>query len=107
MIKRVPLNSFIYNRWGWRVREARYKSGRQVARFHDKTVGRDRNIREAARILISPKPPHSYGEDIGRLGGESLPKPTQSICVREKLNRAEAHSMPEVGGGCAVSCAMK
>jgi len=62
-------------------------------------VGRDRNIRETNKVLISPRPPHSCGEDIGRLGGESLLKPTRNICIRKTLNRGEAQSMPEVGGG--------
>jgi len=39
-------------------------------------VGRDRNIRETYKVPISPKPPHSCNKDIGRLGGESLLKPT-------------------------------
>jgi len=57
-------------------------------------VDRDRNIRETSRVPISPRPPHSCGEDIGGLGGESLLKPTQSICIREKFNGGEVQSMP-------------
>jgi len=39
-------------------------------------VGRDGNIRETDRVPISPRPPHSCGKYIGRLGDETLLQPS-------------------------------